>query len=107
MVNCRDVVPRVPGFQYYHAGHLMWKRCDQPPASVDSFFAEAYYREQGDFKFYEKLPLDFVIKSYEKTFASDHYTSEYRQWLEGAVAFSERYWAGSFQTFNEDKVASE
>ena len=107
MVNCRDVVPRVPALQYYHAGHLMWKRCDQPPARVEDFYTEAYYRESGDFEVYEKLPLDFVVKTYEPTFIDDHFGANYLEWLEGALVFGGKYWTDYFQTFDEESETEE
>jgi len=100
MVNCRDVVPRVPMFQFYHAGHLLWKKCDPPSSnkiddgnssSISQLttavhgVAEAYYRESGSEEMgYEKVPLSFVVKGYEKTIISDHLGGEYSEWLEYA-----------------------
>jgi hypothetical protein len=90
MVNCRDVVPRVPLFQYYHAGHVMWKRCD-PPSSDNSTvshnpgFAESYYRDSGDEdQGFAKLPLSYVVRQNEPTMINDHLGGQYMEWLEYA-----------------------
>ncbi len=84
MVNCRDVVPRVPNFQYYHGGHLMWKKCSPPSSKepVGNNIVEAYYRQSGDFsqKFAE-VPHEFIVNSYENSMISDHFGYAYLEWL--------------------------
>jgi hypothetical protein len=91
MVHCRDVVPRVPLFQYYHAGHVMWKHCDPElshnhTVSQDlTGVAEAYYRDYGDVdQGFAKLPLSYVIRHNEPTMIDDHLGVNYMEWLEYA-----------------------
>ena len=89
MVNCRDVVPRIPLFQYYHAGHAMWKHCDPPSLDNSNLsqkhVVEAYYRDSGDLdQGYRKLPLSYVIRQNEPTMIHDHLGGNYMEWLEYA-----------------------
>ena len=86
LVNCRDVVPRVPLFQYYHAGHLMWKRCDPPNHSeLSNDVVEAYYRQSGDSsQGLISSPSEFVVRQFEETMISDHFGDMYLEWLEYA-----------------------
>jgi len=101
MVNCRDVVPRVPQFQFYHAGHLLWKRCDPPEKDKNDStkdetsitndeslldekneVVEAYYRQSGD-EGQELIatPSTFIVRQYEPTIISDHFGDAYLEWL--------------------------
>eukprot|EP00551_Chaetoceros_affinis_P015210 CAMPEP_0203693780 /NCGR_PEP_ID=MMETSP0091-20130426/5653_1 /ASSEMBLY_ACC=CAM_ASM_001089 /TAXON_ID=426623 /ORGANISM="Chaetoceros affinis, Strain CCMP159" /LENGTH=451 /DNA_ID=CAMNT_0050564941 /DNA_START=351 /DNA_END=1706 /DNA_ORIENTATION=+ len=127
MVNCRDVVPRVPFFQYYHAGHLIWKRCDPPSSSSSSStvddsgsassssanstssigfdsssndVVEAYYRQSGDLENnLVSTPSEFIVRQYEDTMISDHLGFAYLEWLEYANGFGRsKNWTTYFQS---------
>ena len=84
MVHCRDVVPRVPNFNYYHAGHLMWKRCNPPSGDkISNDVVEAYYRHDGDFEQeFAETPRSFAVRSLEPTMITDHFGPAYLEWLE-------------------------
>jgi len=90
LVLCRDVVPRIPLIQYYHSGHIMWKRCiDQPWGDrfdvVDKDdLVQAYYRQAGDEdQGYADLPQSWMIQYNEPTIISDHFAGAYMNWIEG------------------------
>lgn len=112
MVNCRDVVPRVPLFQYYHAGHLLWRRCDGPgssrseegeePAGVveNNDVVEAYYRDSGQAELnFAKVPTDsFIVRQNEPTIISDHLGVAYMEWLEYSLKYKPQNWTQHFET---------
>lgn len=104
LVNCRDVVPRTPMFQYYHAGHLMWKRCDPPDSNsgLSNDVVEAYYRGTGDLEQgLLAVPQEFIIRSYEQTLFSDHFGAEYLEWIEYARGNGKnKNWTTYFQSEN-------
>jgi len=84
MVHCRDVVPRVPNFNYYHAGHLMWKRCNPPSGDkISNDVVEAYYRHDGDLEQeFAETPRSFAVISLDPTMITDHFGPAYLEWLE-------------------------
>jgi len=98
LVNCRDVVPRAPLFQYYHSGHLVWKRCDGPmDDKVGNAVVEAYYRDSGDKDLeYAHVPLSFVVRSNEETMISDHFGGSYIEWMQYAL-HTGRNWTSFFE----------
>jgi hypothetical protein len=102
LVNCRDAVPRVPYFQYYSAGHLMWKRCNPPNAQqgLSNDVVEAYYRDSGDTtQDLIATPSDFIITQYEDTMISDHMGDMYLEWLEYANGLGKNQnWTTYFQS---------
>lgn len=93
MVNCRDVVPRVPYFGYYHAGHLLWKKCNPPgDEKLRNDIVEAYYRHTGDVD--QKLantPRNFVVRSIEPTMITDHFGGAYLEWLEYGIHYGKNW----------------
>ena len=66
-MHCRDVVPRVPNFNYYHPGHLLWKRCNPPSGDkISNYVVEAYYRHGGDLEQeFAETPRSFAVRSLE------------------------------------------
>mmetsp|Transcript_20265 Transcript_20265/g.29665 ORF Transcript_20265/g.29665 Transcript_20265/m.29665 type:complete len:112 (+) Transcript_20265:731-1066(+) len=102
MVNCRDIVPRLPSFRYYHAGHLMWRRCDRLSEGEESnehrSTAEAYYRQAGDGEQgLAGVPPSYIVRSYEPTMVSDHFSSAYLEWLEYGRIYGATNWTSRFQ----------
>ncbi len=103
MVNCRDVVPRVPNFNYYHAGSLMWKKCVGPKEDpIPNDVVEAYYRQSGDpEQELAPVPRSFVVNSIEATMISDHFGYAYLEWLEYARNSFPHYgrnWTSEFES---------
>ncbi len=92
LVYCRDVVARIPIFNYYQVGHLLWKRCNPPTRyyTLSNDVVEAYYRHYGDIeKGYTAVPSEFAFQYFEKTqyeerMISDHSNSNYLEWIEYA-----------------------
>lgn len=102
MVNCRDVVPRLPNFNYYHAGNLMWKKCLGPKEDpIPNDVVEAYYRQSGDLEQdYASTPRSFVVNSFESTMIADHFGYAYLEWLEYARHSFPNYgknWTSTFE----------
>lgn len=98
LVNCRDVVPRAPLFQYYHSGHLVWKRCDGPMNDkIGNAVVEAYYRDSGEIDLnYAHVPSSFVVRSNEETMISDHFGGSYIEWVQYALQTG-RNWTSVFE----------
>lgn len=102
MVLCGDLVARIPNVRYYHAGHVMWKRCNATlgHAAIDT--VEAYYRQAGDARqLFADVPLSWVLSLNEPSIVADHMGAAYMEWLSYAAlekgAFSARNWTFRFE----------
>ena len=69
---------------------------------------EAYYRQSGDEEQqYSEVPQSFVISSYEATMVSDHFGSQYLQWLEYArISQDGGNWSSVFEPLSNDPLGS-
>ena len=103
IVNCRDSVPRA-FFTFYHAGHLIWRRCNPPgeeelPNDVVEAYYRQYYDEDDKVDGYALLPDSWSIGFFEtEGLASDHYRIGYMEWLDYALSSTEgKNWTSSFE----------
>ena len=87
-----------PLFQYYHSGHLVWKRCDGPMNDkIGNAVVEAYYRDSGEIDLnYAHVPSSFVVRSNEETMISDHFGGSYIEWMQYALQTG-RNWTSVFE----------
>ena len=94
-------MPRLPNINYYHSGHVMWRRCNRPgEEELPNDVVEAYYRQRdGDeAQGYAPVPGSFLITSIEPTMVSDHYRRGYLEWLEFAsLGTAGKNWTSSFE----------
>ena len=101
VVNCRDAFPREPGGNFFHSGHTLWRRCNEPGEDgLTNDVVEAYYRESGDEdQNYAGLPGSFDLKRNEPVMVSDNYPAAYSDWLDFATLGRDgRHWTSTFES---------
>ena len=98
IVNCRDMVPRLPNINYYHAGHMMWRRCSGAfEEDLPNDVVEAYYRHTGDEdQGYAEVPTSYGLP---RLVWSDHGFDVHLEWLNFAKeSTSGKNWTSTFET---------
>lgn len=112
MVFCNDVVPRVPSVRYYHAGHLMFHRCEDDSVP-DGDRVGAYYRQDGDpAKGFAELPwFQWALSPFAGLdLVNHHLGGQYSEWLDSATDDIDSSmglftnWTDAFETVTEENT---
>mmetsp|Transcript_20117 Transcript_20117/g.24158 ORF Transcript_20117/g.24158 Transcript_20117/m.24158 type:complete len:199 (+) Transcript_20117:1-597(+) len=95
-VNRHDVVPRIPYENYYHAGHLVWKRDNE---GVEAYFRQIGYVDRG-FKGIKDFSIALLRLETVEVLLGDHFMTSIMEWLEAAVSTPSTNFTDTFKTFS-------